>query len=51
MNAPVRFDKPLIRESEKRARIAAARARFYDKWQALTAELQAEERRIEREFA
>jgi hypothetical protein len=45
------IEGPLSREARRQAALSEARARFYDRWQALTAELQAEERRIEREFA
>ena len=49
MNAPSKF--PLTREAAKHAAIAEARARFHEAWLRISADLQAEERRIEREFS
>lgn len=51
MNAPVKIDMPLTNEARKRAAIAEARARFHDAWMKISADLQAEERRIERDFS
>lgn len=51
MNAPVRIDMPLTRAERKQAALREVRARFHAEWLKLTADLQAEERRIEREFS
>jgi hypothetical protein len=45
------IEGPLSRAARKQDELAAVRARFHAQWLKLSADMQAEIRRIEREFA